>query len=117
RHRYISLVVDVLIGQRDEVPGTNPGIGRDEETTRCGLKNRDAHHVANAKFDLLWGTLVGERTGDPGRPGRQYVDDPGSHLDQSVGKAFRIPWIATAVDFSDVRPRGWHNGASAAQQG
>jgi hypothetical protein len=113
RHGDVALGVDVLVRQIDEVAGTNAGLGRDEEPTRRGLKDRHAHHVSDAEFDLPRRPSIGKHVADPGGVGCQHVDDPGCHLNEGIGETVRILRVPPAVDFTDLRPRGRHDGAAA----
>jgi hypothetical protein len=47
----LPLVSTILVRQRHKVTGSRSGIAWDEETTGLGLKDRDAHHVADAERD------------------------------------------------------------------
>jgi hypothetical protein len=113
RHGDVALGVDVLVRQIDEVAWTNAGLGRDEEPTCRGLKDRNAHHVSDAKFDLPRRPSIGKHVADPGGVGCQNVDDPGCHANEGVRETIRILRVAAAVDFTDLGPRGWHDGAAA----
>jgi hypothetical protein len=50
RHSYVAVGVHYLVRQCHEVAGSRAGVAGDEQSTRA-LKNRDAHHVTDAKRD------------------------------------------------------------------
>jgi hypothetical protein len=43
--------IHYLLRQRHEVAGSRAGLAWDEESTRLSLKDRDAHHIPDAKRD------------------------------------------------------------------
>src|SRR5262249_15435857 len=52
-HRYVTVGVHYLVRQCHEVARARAGVAWDEQSTRR-LKNRDAHHVTDAKRDPPW---------------------------------------------------------------
>ena len=117
RNRNVASDIDVLVRQVDEVAGTHTGLDWNEQPTRRGLENRNAHRVADAELDLPRGPPIGKYIADPGRVICQDVDDLGGDANERVRETFRIRWVPAAVNFADLRPGGRHDGAAAADDG
>jgi hypothetical protein len=49
--RYVAVGIHYLLRQHHEVAGSRAGLAWDEESTRLSLKDRDAHHIPDAKRD------------------------------------------------------------------
>src|SRR5262249_61694196 len=63
------------------------------------------------------GTPTGEYGGHPGRVACKGIDDRRRDLDQGIRQACWVVGIPAAVNFTNLRPRGRHDGASAAREG
>src|SRR5439155_22987120 len=64
----IAIIVDRLVGNRDEVTGSHTGLGRDEQSARRRFEYRHADDVADAEFNLgRWPELVREDAREPAR--------------------------------------------------
>src|SRR6516164_83114 len=116
-HGYVPAGVDILVGQRDEIAGPDTGFDRNIYAARGGLKDRDADAVANAERDLSRGTPIGEYRADPGRVACEGINDLRRDLDQGIRQACRVIGIPAAVNFTNLRPRGRHDGTGAAREG
>src|SRR5262249_1226186 len=116
-HLYVPAGVDVLVGQRDEIAGPDTGFDRNKQAARGGLEDRDADAVSDAERDLFRGTPIGKYRGNPGRVACERIDDLRCDLDQSIRQACRVVGIPAAVNFTNLRPRGRHDGAAAAREG
>jgi hypothetical protein len=55
RHRDVAVGVHDLVRQGDELTGSRARLDREEESTRLGLEDSDAHDVADAERDPRWG--------------------------------------------------------------
>src|SRR5262249_6638707 len=70
-----------------------------------------------AERDLSWGTPIGENGADPGRVACKGIDDLRRDLDQGIRQACWVVGIPAAVNFTNLRPRGRHDGAAGAHEG
>src|SRR5262249_16340814 len=116
-HLYVPAGVDILVGQRDEIAGPDTGFDRNKQAARGGFEDRDADAVANAERDLSRGTPIGEYRADPGRVACKGIDDLRRDLDQGIRQACWVVGIPAAVNFTNLRPRGRHDGAAGAHEG